>query len=210
MKISSQLMPQQTLCSAIEFVINQALALNIDGTEALPPVEQKTLTVLLEELGFELSFSVSNNKILVTSLTERSDCTINTSIKTLLELKKDQQITELIKQEKLDVLGDIKVAQQFASIAESLEIDWQSELAMRIGDIPTFRLLQLGKNVAEKVSFVAQQVQADASEWLVHEKRLVVTTSQIQNFSQQVTDVSVQTSAISKRIQHLTKKLLIK
>ncbi len=203
-------MPQQTICSAVEFVINQALALNIEGTEALLPLEQKTLTVLLAELGFELSFSVSDNKVLVTSLTERSDCTINTSIKTLLELKKNQQITELIKQEKLDVLGDMKIAQQYANIVESLEIDWQSELAKHIGDIPTFKILQFGKNVASKLNFATQQMQADASEWLVHEKRLVVTTSQIQNFSQQVKDVSVQTSSISKRIQHITKKLLLK
>ena len=115
-------MPQQALCSAIEIAVNQALALNINGVKSLTVLAQKTFTIQLTELGFPLSFSVNENKILVTSLTERSDCTVNTSIKTLLALKKQQQITELIKQEKLDVQGDIKVAQQFANIAESLEI----------------------------------------------------------------------------------------
>jgi ubiquinone biosynthesis protein UbiJ len=99
---------QQTLCSTVEFAFNQALAISVKGASVLQTLEEKTLTILLSELGFPLSFSVNNNKVLVTGLTERSDCTINTSIKTLRELKKEQQITELIKQEKLDVQGDIR------------------------------------------------------------------------------------------------------
>jgi ubiquinone biosynthesis protein UbiJ len=197
---------QQTLCSTVEFAVNQALALNINGRNVLSVIEQKTLTILLTELGFPLSFSINENNVLVTSLTERSDCTIKTSVKTLLELKKEQQITELIKQEKLDVQGDIKVAQLFANITESLEIDWQSELAKHIGDIPTYKLSQFGKNLAKKFNFATQQIQADASEWLVHEKRLVVTSSQINNFSQQVIDIARQTDVISERIQKLADK----
>jgi ubiquinone biosynthesis protein UbiJ len=197
---------QQTLCSTVEFAVNQALALNINGGNVLSALEEKTLTLVLTELGFPLSFSINENNVLVTSLTERSDCTIKTSVKTLLELKKEQQITELIKQEKLDVQGDIKVAQLFANITESLEIDWQSELAKHIGDIPTYKLTQFGKNLAKKFNFATQQIQADASEWLVHEKRLVVTSSQINNFSQQVIDIARQTDLISERIQKLADK----
>lgn len=203
MKISAQLMPQQTLSSILEFVVNQALSLSMHGVTVLQPLEQKTLTICLAELDFPLSFSISDDKVLVTSLTQRSDCTIKTSVKTLRELKQEQQITELIKQERLDVQGDIKVAQQFANIAESLEIDWQSEIAKHIGDIPTYKLEQFGKSLAKKLNFAGQQIQADASEWLVHEKRLVVTSSQIAHFSQQVTEISQQTDIVSARIQQL-------
>jgi ubiquinone biosynthesis protein UbiJ len=198
---------QQTLCSTVEFAFNQALTISVKGASVLQTLEEKTLTILLSELGFPLSFSVNNNKVLVTGLTERSDCTINTSIKTLRELKKEQQITELIKQEKLDVQGDIKVAQQFANIAQSLEIDWQSEIAQHIGDIPTYKLSQLSKRWAKKINFATQQIQADASEWLVHEKRLVVTASQLGNFSEQVTEITKQTNTVAERIQRLAEKI---
>ncbi|WP_182242124.1 SCP2 domain-containing protein [Colwellia sp. BRX8-7] len=198
---------QQTLCSTVEFAFNQALAISVKGARVLQTLEEKTLTILLSELGFPLSFSVNNNKVLVTGLTERSDCTINTSIKTLRELKKEQQITELIKQEKLDVQGDIKVAQQFANIAQSLDIDWQSEIAQHIGDIPTYKLSQLSKRWAKKINFATQQIQADASEWLVHEKRLVVTASQLGNFSEQVTEITKQTNTVAERIQRLAEKI---
>ena len=199
-------MLQQAFTSSVELLINKVLSLNTSKID-LKKLEQKTLTVILSELSFPISLSVDNNKVIVSGLTERADCTINTSIKTLQELKAEQQLTELIKQDKLDLTGDIKVAQQFANLAENLNIDWQSELATHIGDVPTHKLMQLGKQVGEKFQFAAKQIKADASEYIVHEKRLVVTRSQIEQFNQQVSHVSSKVDDISARIETLTKGL---
>lgn len=199
-------MLQQVLTSSLELLINKALSLNTSRVD-LKKLAQKTLTLTLSELNFPISLSVDNNNIIVSGLTERADCTINTSIKTLQLLKAEQQLTELIKQDKLELSGDIKVAQQFASVAENLNIDWQSELAAHIGDVPTHKLMQLGRKITDKVQFASKQIQADASEYLVHEKRLVVTRSQIEQFTQQVNQVSSQVDDIASRIQALTKGL---
>jgi len=198
-------MLQQAFTSSLELLINKTLSLNISNVE-LTKLEQKTLTVILSELNFPISFSVNNANVLVSGLTERADCTIKTSINTLQELKAEQQLTELIKQNRLDLSGDIKVAQQFASLAENLDIDWQSELANHIGDVPTHKLVQLGKKVAEKFQFATKQIKADASEYLVHEKRLVVTRSQIEHFNQQVCTISNQVDEIATRIANLSKQ----
>lgn len=205
-KFTSSLMISQVLTSALEVLINKTLALSATHA-SLEKLTQKTLTVELEELDFPLSFTVCNTienpQVMLTTLTEHADCTIKTSINTLRELKAEQQITALIKQNKLDLTGDIKVAQQFASIAENLDIDWQSELANHIGDIPTHKLMQLGKRVSTKVHFAAKQIKADATEYIVHEKRLVVTRSQIDQFSQQVFEVSQQVDELNQRVSQL-------
>jgi len=198
-------MLQQALTSSLELVFNKALSLNVNNVE-LRKLAQKTLTINLSELNFPISLSVDNSNILVSGLTERSDCTINTSIKTLQKLKAEQQLTELIKQNKLDLVGDIKVAQQFSTLAENLNIDWQSELANHIGDVPTHKIIQLSKKVSDKFNFVTKQIKADASEYLVHEKRLVVTRSQIAQFNQQVNQVSHQVDEIATRIANLSKQ----
>ena len=205
-KITSSLMISQMLTSTLEVVINKTLALSTTDS-SLEKLTEKTLTLVLEELGSPLSFTVcnatKNQQIVVTALTERTDCTISTSISTLRELKAEQQITELIKQNKLDLTGDIKVAQQFASLAENLDIDWQSELANYIGDIPTYKLTQLGQKLSSKVQFATKQIKADASEYIVHEKRLVVTRSQVEQFNQQVSEVSKKVDELSQRISRL-------
>ena len=200
------LMFQQAFTSSIELLINKVLSLNTAPVD-LKKLEQKTLTLILAEINFPISLTVSNNKIIVSALTERADCTVQTSIKTLQILKAEQQLTELIKQNKLDLSGDIKVAQQFMQLAENLNIDWQSELATHIGDIPTHKLIQLGKQVSSKLQFASKQIQADASEYIVHEQRLVVTRSQIEHFNQEVKQVSQYVDDISHRIDALTKGL---
>jgi len=202
----SALLHPQLLCSGLEKLTNVALSLNLHGKKSLDKLEQKTLSIHLQDIGFPLSFTVSAQKIHVNTFAEHADCTINTSIKTLLLLKEEQQLTELIKQDKLDILGDIKVAQQFANIAETLDIDWQSELAKHIGDIPTYKLTRVGHLLTKKLKFAAEQIQADASEWLVHEKRLVVTNSQLSNFNQQVNDVSMQVDLFINKVEPLLSK----
>jgi len=205
-KITSSLMISQALTSALEVLINKVLGLSA-ANPSLKKLTQKTLTLELAELTFPLSFTVcdttDNAQIMVTTLTESTDCTIKTSLSTLRELKAEQQVTELIKQNKLDLTGEIKVAQQFASLAENLDIDWHSELAKHIGDIPTHKLMQLSKRVSAKVQFATKQIKADASEYIVHEKRLVVTRSQIDQFNQQVVEVSKQVDDLNQRISQL-------
>lgn len=199
-------MLQQVLTSSVELLINKVLSLNTRKID-LKKLEQKTLTIILSELNFPISVSVNNNNVIVSGLTERADCTVNTSIKTLQELKAKQQLTELIKQNKLDLTGDISVAQQFSHLAQSLNIDWQSELAAHIGDMPTHKLMQLGKQVNNKFQFAIEQIKADMSEYIVHEKRLVITRSQVEQFNQQVSQVSNHVDEISTRIEALTKGL---
>lgn len=208
--ISQQLMFAQSLSALLETVINQFLHYNLHGTRALKPLSGKTLTVKLAEFSFPLSFTISQEKIHVTTSDEHNDCCITTSINTLIELNKKQQLTDLIKNDKLDIQGDLKVAQRFAEIAQTLDIDWQSELAKRIGDIPTYKLGQLGSKLLKKLNFAAQQIQADASEWLIHEKRLMVVAAEISYFNRDVEYVAQQTRALDQRIAQLINQQSIK
>lgn len=198
---------QQVLCSAIEKIINQALALNLQGPQVLSVLDAKSLTIYLDELTFPLHFIINAQYVSVISnddsVASESDCQITTSLKTLKELKKNQKLTELIKQDKLAINGDIKIAQQVAHIAENITIDWRSELAKNIGDIPTYKISQFTQFVFDKVSFASKQIQADASEWLVHEKRLAVTSSQIALHNQAVTDISTDAAALTARVDKL-------
>ncbi|MFT5813609.1 MAG: ubiquinone biosynthesis protein UbiJ [Psychroserpens sp.] len=205
--ISQQLMLAQTLSAVLETLINQFLRYNLHGTRALKPLSEKTLTVKLAELPFPLSFSVSDEKIHVTTNDEHNHCCLITSISTLIELKKEQQLTDLIKNNKLDIQGDLKVAQRFADIAQTLDIDWQSELAKRIGDIPTYKIGLLGRQLLNKLSFAAKQIPADASEWLVHEKRLIITAAELSYFSCDVEHTEQQTADLNQRIDQLINRI---
>ncbi|KGJ92719.1 ubiquinone biosynthesis accessory factor UbiJ [Colwellia psychrerythraea] len=205
-KISNDLLLTQVVTATLELIINKALSLN-NKSVSFAAVAQKTLTLNLAELPFSLSFTLDNTSmpasIIVRSGYEYSDCTINTSVNTLKKLKTNVPLTQLIKRDELDVSGDIKIAQQFSNIALSLDIDWQTELAKHIGDVPTHKLLQFGNKITKSLSSTGKQLEADISEYLVHEKRLVVTNSQLNAFNQMTKDVASEVDALSARIDKL-------
>lgn len=205
-KVSDILMLPQVLTGLLERAANKALSLS-GSQDSLSELEQKTLILLLSELSFPLSFTIADKKIICSTQTETSDCQITTSLASLRQLKAEQQITTLIKQDKLDVSGDIKIAQQFASVIDSLNIDWQSELAKHIGDIPTHKLSQFGNKVSGKFAKISASMQADISEYLVHEHRLVVTQGQIHRFQQGVQDVAREADTLTQRIKQLSEKI---
>lgn len=210
-QLSECLLLPQVATAALELILNKALALNNNQSVSFSAVAQKTLTLALSELPFTLCFTVNTTvgkaEVIVRSHCEFNDCTINTSINTLNKLKANQSLTQLIKQDELDVAGDIKIAQQFATIAQSLEIDWQTELAKHLGDIPTHKLLQFGNKITKSIIATGKQFEADMGEYLVHEKRLVVTRSQINAFNQQTQDVASQVDTLSARIDKLVAEL---
>ncbi|SEL78730.1 ubiquinone biosynthesis protein UbiJ [Colwellia chukchiensis] len=195
----------QALSAALETLINQLLRYNMQGTRALRPLSGKTLTVQLTELNMPLSFTISHEKVHVTSSDEHYHCCIRTSVSTLLAFNKNQQLTDLIKNDQLDIQGDLKVAQRFAEIAQTLDIDWQSEIAKRIGDMPTYQLGRVGRSLREKINFARTQIQADASEWLVHEQRLLVTAGELAYFSRDVEQVTAKLHALQQRLDALNK-----
>jgi ubiquinone biosynthesis protein UbiJ len=206
-QLGKRLLLPQVATATFELIINKALALNNNKSVSFAAVAQKTLTLELAELPFTLCFTVntsaSKTLIIVRSGTEFSDCTINTSINTLNKLKAHKSLTQLIKQDELDITGDIKIAQQFANIAQSLEIDWQTELAKYLGDVPTYKLLQFGNKITKSLIGKGKQLDADISEYLVHEKRLVVTNSQINAFNQKTKAVASKVDSLSARIDKL-------
>ncbi len=205
-KLSDSLLLPQVATATLELIINKALSLN-NKSLSFAAVAQKTLTLELSEISFPLCFTIDNTAspvvIIVRSTTEYSDCSIKTSVSTLKKLKANQSLTDLIKQDELDVSGDIKIAQQFANITQSLEIDWQTELAKHLGDVPTHKLLQFGNKITKSLATTGKQLEADISEYLVHEKRLVVTSSQINAFNQQTKDVASKVDNLSARIDKL-------
>ena len=211
-----QLMHPQIFSAVIEKIINKALQLNLAEQSELTALSGKSLAISLTELPFTIELNISeinpaSQAIVVTTddknAEPRCTCHIATSLATLRELKQEQQLTELIKQDKLDIHGDIKVAQQFARIAETLHIDWQSEVAKHIGDIATYKLENLGKSLFSTLRNSGKQLSDDANEWLVHEKRLVVTKFELKHLVDGIAQVSEHTQQLEQRLAKLADKM---
>ena len=204
---SSQLMLNQTLSAALELIINKAIDLDEQSKLQLLQLEQQSLTLLINEFGFPLTFHVAKKQISVIASELSTNCVIQTNIPTLAKLKQSELLTELIKSGELDIIGDPKVAQKFAVIAEHFNIDWQAQLAKYVGDIAAYKLGNMVSKVNGKLLFAGKQISQDSSEYLLHEKKLVVSESEVSQFNKNVTKLSKDVDDLIKKFKQLNNSI---
>lgn len=198
----------QLLCSAVETIVNQALSLSEKPVAFADKYQGKALGITLQELGFSLQFQYVSTKLLVTSPEQlAADCTITTSLSTLKKLKSEYQLTELIKAEQLDIAGDVKLAQQFAALAESIEIDWSNAIESHIGDVATHKLLGLVAKAKDKLGFAKAQISTDMTEYLVFEQQLVVSAGEFSHFRDNVNETHKSVNQLAQRLDDLSAKI---
>lgn len=197
------LMPQ-LLCSTLEQVINTTLSLDPKQAQALQQMEQQALTLQLQELPFELAFLVSQGQVSVMAARIDHSCYLATDLSTLPKLTKPQLLPDLIKQGDIEIEGDIQQAQRFAQLGQSLDIDWQQQLAKHLGDVPTHYFTRLMRSVKRKASFAKQQIEQDASEYLLYEQPVVANAAVVADFNHKVNQLASDTQALEQRIKTLT------
>ncbi|TRX55098.1 SCP2 domain-containing protein [Thalassomonas sp. M1454] len=202
-----QLMPKQMLTAIIEIIINKALSLDSNITEPLSKLNGKSLTLQITELDYPITLNVELNTVSVIASSHSDDCVIHSNFASLAKLKQTELLTSLIRSGDLDIVGDLKIAQQFAGIAEQLNIDWEKQLAERIGDIPAYRLNSLGAKLLDKLNFAKAQISQDASEYLLHEKRLLVTDSELSAFSSKVKAVELELNKLQSKLDLLQNRI---
>lgn len=200
----------QLLSSLLESAMNNLLSLDDNAQSKLAKLYGKRLRVSLAELQHDLVFVFSSSVDVLSVAKEHlpssqtpsdnADCYLATSVLTLPELQNVANITQLIKQDKLHLSGDIQVAQQFSHIMKSLEIDWEEQLAKHTGDVIAHELFQTAQRVKQHVAGFFQRTETTLRDAALHEKNIAVTGTAVEDFCDQV-------SALQQRAQKLESRL---
>ena len=112
------------LLSLVERIINQLLPLDPLLQGKLAAIADKQLLIEVRDWQQSILCVYSDEQIHLYSTQERSfDCMISADINTLLALKDPSMLTQLIRQDKLDLQGDLNLAQGFSNAFAELDID---------------------------------------------------------------------------------------
>lgn len=164
---------KQLLSGALETALNALLSLDETSAERLQPLQSKRLTVVIHDLPWPITFAFSDRiDVLLDQALENTDCAITLQLATLSELRDSSQITRLIQQGKLDLQGDIHVAQHFSVLIKDLDIDWEEHLSRYIGDVAAFQFSKLAKQARTHFHQNVTRLRQLLSEGAIEEKRL--------------------------------------
>ncbi|MCG6201403.1 ubiquinone biosynthesis accessory factor UbiJ [Psychromonas antarctica] len=195
-------MPLDNLvCGLLETAINQLQQLDSTAVYKRKVLDGIVIAVMLKELNKPLYFVISKQHIDVLARYEgQTDCFIRLNISALKELHNNHQLTALIKSERLEVEGDIQLAQKFAQLLMAMEIDWEELLSSKVGDVLAHKLCYHVKQCRQGLSQQQQKIEQQCAEFISEELRLAPGPLQVAYFCEQVSELEKQCALLETRM----------
>jgi ubiquinone biosynthesis protein UbiJ len=199
----------QFMTSGIELAMNQLLKLDDDSQQRLKKLSGKSLQVTIRELPWPLLFSFSEQIDVRTVMTsgqdseptsEPVDCLIELNLETLPKLKDSSQLTQLIQQKQLNLIGDIYVAQTFSALLKDLDVDWEEQLSAYTGDVVAHQTFASMRALFDTAKTQIEQGAIELGERLTQSDSIAVKPSEMFEFSRDVSNLRSDTERLVVRM----------
>lgn len=194
------------LCSVAEPVLNRVIALDPAALARLQSLQGRQLAFELTDLKLRVVLTAQPNGIWLNQHSEPVDCVVTTNLASLRQLRDPSQLTRLIRENALDITGDLAQLQKFNDFFAKLNPDWAEHLSGYIGDAAAHKvaltLQQLQQLIQTKLQLADQSVAA----LLQDELQLSPVAAELAQFSQQVSQLNARTEKLAQQLKQLKGK----
>lgn len=167
----------------------------------------KVMSIDLKEFNKTLTLIFTDNHVDVLSQWhEPADCTIKTSLFTLIKLKDKQQLSQLINSGDIVIEGDMQVVQHWSSLLDMAIWDPAHYLSPYLGDVAAQGLSQVFKKGAGLVSRLVAQQKTYIKDTLLEEWKMAPNPLELAYFSDEIEQVSDSLDELEKRLSKLEEK----
>lgn len=192
--------------TALEKLLNQALQLDPNSLYVLDKLVGKSIKVDLTGLSLSLTFFPEADGIVILSdHVGEVDTWVQSPPFTLLNLLLNPQ-SSFAQYPEVTVSGQVNVAQQLLQVLQGLDIDWEEQLAQRLGDIPAHSLGTFVRRSQGYVNDRLTHLQYYVSEYLQEEARHLPAPAEMDAFLVGVDTLRDDVARLEQRIDNLRKR----
>lgn len=201
-------MPLDNLfCGLLETGVNKLHQLDNNALQRRKKLDGTVIGICLKEVNKTLYFIISTQQIDILSVYEgQTDCFIRLNLSALNELQNNHQLTKLIKNEQLEVEGDIQLAQQFAALLTEMDIDWEEFLATKIGDILAHKLCYQSKRCQQRFVVQLKKTEKQCALFITEELKLAPSALEVAYFCDQIDEINQQSELLMARFNTLVNR----
>ncbi len=200
------MMPQEVVllaCAAIETGLKKLQAQAGDDYSRQRQLHGKVFRIQLSQLSWPF-YLVFAKEIQVLSRYEGDvDVSLHADATTLYRVSECANLTELIKQDKLKLEGDLNLLQSFSQYLRGIEFDFAEPISRYLGDGPTHKLISTGHQAKGFALEVLRKTRSHLGQLAVEEYRLAPHPIELLHFRDQMDDLVADTRAIEQRIAQL-------
>ncbi|ACA84823.1 ubiquinone biosynthesis accessory factor UbiJ [Shewanella woodyi] len=191
------------LSAALETALKQVIAQSPDEYAKLRSLHGKVLCIQLSQLSWPI-YLIFAKEIQVLGKYEGEVTTkVNADITTLYQLTEGANLTELIKQDKLSLEGDLNLLQTFSHFLQKVEFDFAEPLSKYIGDAPTHMLITGIEQAKNDITHIFRQSRSHVGQLTTEEYKLAPHAIEFVYLGDRIDDLVADIDAIEKRINNL-------
>ncbi len=201
-------MPATPLITAsIETVLNRLIQDDPTLVRQLARLKGKVVQLQVKEVALTFTFIFSQQVDVLADYEGEPDCYLSLSLAILPQLKEQANITQLIKQDKLVLEGDMQLAQQFAQLLTDSKPDLEEWLSRITGDVVAHTVVSGIKSVGHTLQSSFEKHQSHLAQVITEEWKLAPGPLEVAHFCDQVEVLSGQCTEIEARFNALAEKL---
>lgn len=193
----------QFLCAVAEKASKKLIAMDVSCLPALTRLQGKQLAVTLRDIKTTIVMSAGTDSLLFNHHDEPCDCRISTDLKTLKQLRDTSQLTRLIKNDALQIDGDLQVAQQFSHFLQQLDPDWQNALAGVVGDALAYKISQTLCQGQQYILQKTRQINQLHTELAQDELLLTPSRVEVAQFAQDLTTLQAKVELLRRQLRRV-------
>ncbi|MFN6971381.1 MAG: SCP2 domain-containing protein [Rheinheimera sp.] len=194
------------LCSVAEPVLNKVIALDPAARARLQSLQGRQLAFELTDLKLRVVLTAQANGIWLNQHREPVDCIVTTNMASLRQLRDPSQLTRLIRENALDIQGDLQQLQKFNDFFSKLNPDWAEHLSGYIGDAAAHKVALTLQQLQQLLQAKLQLADQSMTALLQDELQLSPVSAELESFSEQVSQLHARTEKLAQRLKALKGK----
>ena len=201
-------MPFEPLMTAvIETSLNTLIQDDPDLVRRLARLKGQVIQVHLKEFDKRLTFVFSQQVAVLAHSEGTPDCTLSLNVSVLPALKDQSNITKLIKQDKLELDGDIQLAQSFSQLITQCKPDIEEWISRVTGDVVAHTLVQGVTQIGQFARTQFRHQQDYLAQVVTEEWRLAPPPLEVAHFCDQVDEIKSQAARVEAKLNQLLERV---
>jgi ubiquinone biosynthesis accessory factor UbiJ len=187
---------------ALQKAINHALALDENTPTKIAALHGKIIEIIIAPLDVNFYIAFKEQQLqLLDSCAEKPDAIIRSNPIGLIRLSllPASKVRSLFN-DKIHLSGDIELGQSIKALFDELDIDWEGHLAHFTGDVVAYQIGSLFRQGVAFQQHLGTAIQHNLTEYLQEEQRLFPPREEVEDFFNDVYQLSLDVERLQAQI----------
>lgn len=190
---------------ALQKALNHALTLDESMPAKIQALHGKVLEIIISPLNVHFFIRFTHHEmLLLATCDEHPDTVIHSSPMGLIRLGllPASKVRSLFN-DKIRLSGDVELGQQVKKLFDELDIDWEGHLAHFTGDVVAHQLGSLFRQGLAFKQQISTSMRHNVTEYLQEELRIFPSREEINDFFNDIDDVSLRAERLAAHVNQL-------